>query len=74
MRQDTPAPRGSVMPERRARQRADDSAFAGPRSPTPLATRGRLMAFVIIVKIVVCGNLGIPIQVRLGLLCGTEKV
>jgi hypothetical protein len=31
------------------------------------------MAFVIIVKIVVCGNLGIPSQVRLGLLCGTEK-
>ena len=31
------------------------------------------MAFVIIVKIVVCGNLCIPIQARLGLLCPTEK-
>jgi hypothetical protein len=31
------------------------------------------MAFVIIVKIVVCGNLGVSIQARLGLLLGTEK-
>jgi hypothetical protein len=27
-------------PERRARQRADDSAFAGPRSPAPRAPGG----------------------------------
>jgi len=28
------------MPEQRARQRADDSAFAGPRSPAPRARGG----------------------------------
>jgi len=32
--------RSPVMPERRARQRADDSAFAGPRSPAPRASGG----------------------------------
>ena len=31
------------------------------------------MVFVIIVKLVVCGNLGRPIQAYLSLLCGTEK-
>jgi len=28
------------MPEQRARQQADDSAFAGPRSPAPRAQGG----------------------------------
>jgi hypothetical protein len=32
------------------------------------------MAFEIIVKIVICGNLGAFIQAHLDLLCGTEKV
>jgi hypothetical protein len=36
----TPFPERSVRPERRARQRADDSAFAGPRSPAPRASGG----------------------------------
>jgi hypothetical protein len=31
------------------------------------------MAFVIIVKIAVCGNLGVAMRARLGLLFGTEK-
>jgi hypothetical protein len=31
------------------------------------------MVFVIIVKLVVCGNLGVSIQACLGLLFGTEK-
>jgi hypothetical protein len=36
----TPLPARSVMPERRARQRTDDSAFAGPRSSAPRAEGG----------------------------------
>jgi hypothetical protein len=40
MRLENSAPRGAVMPERRARPWADDPAFAGPRSPAPRAEGG----------------------------------
>src|SRR5262245_12339217 len=40
MRQDHRTPRGAQMPEWRARQWADDSAVAGPRSPAPRAAGG----------------------------------
>ena len=40
LRPENPAPRGAVMPERRARPWADDPAFAGPRSPAPRAEGG----------------------------------
>ena len=40
LKHDPVAPYGAVWSERAARQRADDSAFAGPRSPAPPARGG----------------------------------
>src|SRR5262249_44446720 len=40
VRYDTSTPRGAVRPERRARPRADESAFAGARAPPPRGPRG----------------------------------